>query len=74
MATSGKKRVKTGSGQRGAGKVGPVAVDRGITEGRSFPGKLLSEDEKVTEASVESFPASDPPSYMGNERAGTPRR
>lgn len=52
----------------------PEYADRGIAEGHSIAGQLLTDDEMVTEALEQSFPASDPPSYMAHARAGAPHR
>lgn len=41
---------------------------------RTAPRPPLSESELVDEASEESFPASDPPSFMGRSSPGRPRR
>lgn len=48
--------------------------DRGIADGHTVSGEPSSDDDQVTEALEESFPASDPPSYITKLRPGAPRR
>jgi hypothetical protein len=45
----------------------PGNVDRAPSD------KILNDDELIDEASQDSFPASDPPSFMAVTKPGTPR-
>src|SRR4051812_45678168 len=54
-----------------AAKRAPV---RGVADGHTVSGSLLDAQELVTEASEESFPASDPPAYTGITGSGGPKR
>jgi hypothetical protein len=70
------KRSDTGSPPAGGIEQRAKAADRTAREhlARNPPDEFLNDDELVDEASQDSFPASDPPSFMAISNPGRPPR
>jgi hypothetical protein len=70
------KRSKAPSPTTGGLEQRTKAADRSAREPlrRSPPDEFLNDDELIDEASQDSFPASDPPSFMSVSSPGRPPR